>query len=117
MRSLQNTRKTNNMKIVNDNKIVCYQCKKIKEEKIKLEYSSKYKRYVCPGCKKSILKQQKALQGENNEYIPYYLMDITCFDHYRKILGYCKNCKTCLCVKCFESHKTHENIFFNDFLL
>ena len=99
-----------------DNKIVCYQCKKIKEEKIKLEYGSKYKRYVCPGCKKSILKQQKALQGENNEYIPYYLMDITCFEHYRKILGYCKNCKTCLCVKCFESHKTHENIFFNDFL-
>ena len=99
-----------------DNKIICYQCNKIKEEKIKLEYSNKFKRYVCPSCKKTIMKQQKATIVDNNEYIPYYLMDITCFEHYRKILGFCKNCKKSLCVKCFESHKSHENIFFNDFL-
>ena len=99
-----------------DNKIVCFQCKKTKEEKVKLDYSFKYKRYVCPSCKKQLMKQQKSTIGEANEYIPYFLMDISCFDHYRKILGFCKTCKKSLCFKCFDSHKTHENVFFHDFI-
>ena len=97
-------------------KIVCFECGKTKEEKIKLEYCGKCRHYVCPSCKKNIIRQLKSEGSEIHKLVPYFLMDISCFDHPRKILGYCKTCSKSFCHQCFEPHKTHENTFFDDFL-
>ena len=74
-------------------KVICFECLKAKEEKTKLEYCNKCKHYVCPSCKKSIQKTLKQEGGEIHKLVPYYLMDILCFDHGKKILGYCKECQ------------------------
>ena len=97
-------------------KVVCYECLKTKEDKIKLEYCNKCRHYVCPSCKKNIIKTLRAEGSDIHKLVPYYLMDILCYDHYLKILGYCKSCQKSLCIKCFEYHKTHENLFYEDFL-
>ena len=97
-------------------KVICFECLKSKEEKIKLEYCNKCKHYVCPSCKKAIVKQLRAEGSEIHKLVPYYLMDIICFDHLKKILGYCKDCKKSLCFTCFDSHKAHDNTFFEDII-
>ena len=97
-------------------KVICFECLKAKEEKTKLEYCNKCKHYVCPSCKKSIQKTLKQEGGEIHKLVPYYLMDILCFDHGKKILGYCKECQKGICIQCFEAHKSHENIFYENFV-
>ena len=97
-------------------KVVCFECLKTKEDKTKLEYCNKCKHYVCPSCKKSIQKQLIKDGSEMHRLFPYYLMDVLCFDHGKKILGYCKECKKGICILCFESHKGHENIFYENFV-
>ena len=97
-------------------KVICFECLKSKEEKIKLEYCNKCKHYVCPSCKKAIVKQLRSEGSEIHKLVPYYLMDIICFDHLKKILGYCKECKKSLCFTCFDSHKAHDNTFFEDII-
>ena len=97
-------------------KVICFECRKAKEDKTKLEYCNKCKHYVCPSCKKAIQKQLKQEGGEIHKLVPYYLMDVICFDHGKKILGYCKECKKGICIHCFETHKGHENIFYENFI-
>ena len=97
-------------------KVICFECLKAKEDKTKLEYCNKCKHYVCPSCKKAIQKQLKQEGGEIHKLVPYYLMDVICFDHGKKILGYCKECKKGICIHCFETHKGHENIFYENFV-
>ena len=43
-------------------------------------------------------------------------MDIYCFEHGKKVLGFCKTCKKNFCISCFENHKTHENIFYENII-
>lgn len=95
-------------------KVICFECLKPKKEKIELEYCNKCKHYVCPNCKKNIIKQLKAEGSEIHKLVPYYLMDIVCFDHTKKVLGFCKTCKKNFCISCFEPHKTHENVFYEN---
>ena len=99
------------------NRVVCYECLKIKEEKIKLDFCNKCKHFVCPKCKNVIIKQLKAEGSEIHNLVPYYLMDITCNDHIRKVLGYCKTCNKNFCDQGYKQHGTHENIFFDDDLI
>ena len=98
-------------------KVICFECLRTKEEKTKLEYCNKCKHYVCPSCKKSIQKSLKQEgSGKMHTLVPYYLMDILCFDHGKKLLGYCKECQKGICINCFEAHKGHENIFYENFV-
>lgn len=97
-------------------KVICYQCLKTKEDKIKLEYCNKCRHFICPNCKKNIVKQLRAEGSEIHKLVPYYLMDIICYDHFSRILGYCRSCQKNICIKCLDLHKTHENIFYDDFL-
>ena len=98
-----------------EEKIICFECGKQKEERVKLEYCNKCRQYICPNCKKNLVKQFKMSGNELHRLYPYYLIDIICFEHYNKVIGYCKQCEKNICIKCFEYHKTHENIFFQEF--
>ena len=97
-------------------KIICFECLKQKEERIKLEYCDKCKHYVCPTCKKNIIKQLREDGNEIHDLYPIYLMDIVCFKDNQKILGFCKTCNKNFCYKCYEYHKAHENTFFDDLI-
>ena len=99
------------------NNVICYECLKNKEDKIKLEFCGKCKRFHCPKCKNNIIKQLKAEGSEIHNLVPYYLMDIICYDHMHKVIGYCKNCKKNFCNQCYNQHGTHENNFFDDDLV
>ena len=96
--------------------IICFECKKLKKDRIELEYCNKCKHYVCGNCKKNIIKQLKAEGSEIHKLTNYYLMDIYCFEHGKKVLGFCKTCKKNFCISCFENHKTHENIFYENII-
>ena len=98
-----------------EEKIICFECGKQKEERLKLEYCNKCRHYICPNCKKVLNKQFKMSGSELHKLYPYFLIDIICFDHYSKVIGYCKKCQKNICMKCFEVHKGHENIFFQEF--
>ena len=99
------------------NNVICYECLKNKEDKIKLEFCGKCKRFHCPKCKNNIIKQLKAEGSEIHNLVPYYLMDIICYDHMHKVIGYCKNCKKNFCNQCYNQHGAHENNFFDDDLV
>ena len=99
------------------NNVICYECLKNKEDKIKLEFCGKCKRFHCPKCKNNIIKQLKAEGSEIHNLVPYYLMDIICYDHMHKVIGYCKSCKKNFCDQCYNQHGTHENNFFDDDLV
>ena len=99
------------------NNVICYECLKNKEDKTKLEFCGKCKRFHCPKCKNNIIKQLKAEGSEIHNLVPYYLMDIICYDHMHKVIGYCKNCKKNFCNQCYNQHGTHENNFFDDDLV
>ena len=97
-------------------KFICFECEKQKEEKIKYDYCDKCRHYVCPTCKKNIIKRLKAEGNEIHNLYPYYLMDVVCFQDNQKMLGYCKTCNKSFCAKCHELHKPHENTFFDDLI-
>ena len=99
-----------------EEKIICFECGKQKEERLKLEYCNKCRHYICPNCKKILSKQFKMSGSELHKLYPYYLIDIICFEHYSKVIGYCKQCQKNICIKCFENHKIHEVTFFQEFI-
>ena len=56
------------------NNVICYECLKNKEDKTKLEFCGKCKRFHCPKCKNNIIKQLKAEGSEIHNLVPYYLI-------------------------------------------
>jgi small GTP-binding protein len=96
--------------------IVCFECMKQKEERIKLEYCNKCKHYVCPPCKKKIVNRLRLQGSEIHNLFPYFIIDVECFDDHHKMIGHCKTCNKSFCIKCYDSHKAHENTFFDDIL-
>ena len=101
----------NGTQIVDQSKIKCCKCSKVKEE----TYQNNF--YYCFECDKNFCPTCQPSHIEHKNIIDYSFKYFRCSIHKNKELNsYCFDCKKNLCVFCEDQHKEHNVINFNNLL-
>ena len=88
----------NNMQIINESKIKCFNCNNNKSTTYNNEFfiCLTCNKYLCPLCKSNHDKTHKIIEFDKKNYI--------CNIHYDSYISYCKECKTNLCMLYEKKH-------------
>ena len=107
-----NLKEYENNQFIDISKIKCDICKnKNKSNTFNNEF------YICYECNMNLCPLCKSIHDQTHSIINYDNKDYVCNKHNEAFVKYCNNCNIDMCLSCFNEHKNHKIISYEDKLI
>ena len=73
--------------------------------------------YICYECKMNLCPLCKSIHDKTHTIINYDNKDYICNKHNETLVQYCNNCNIDICLSCYNEHKNHEIISYQNKLI
>ena len=107
-----NLKEFDNKQKIDISKIKCDLCK---DKNKSNTYNNEF--YICYECKINLCPLCKSIHDKTHSIINYDNKDYICNKHNETLVQYCTNCNKDICFSCYNEHKNHKIISYQDKLI